>query len=72
MVQNRKIKNVNKSFREYNIRRRGLGQPTVTMEEYLSLRIPVDHKGRINPQIQAGEIHMLQVFGESIYTERKR
>jgi hypothetical protein len=42
------------------------------MEEYLSLRLPVDHRGRINPQIQAGEIHMLQVFGESIYTERKQ
>jgi hypothetical protein len=69
----RKIKNVSKSFREYNIRRRGLNQPEVTLEEYLALgkKIPINHLGRINPQILAGEKHMQAVFGDTIFTERK-
>lgn len=67
----RQIKNIPKSFREYNIRKRGLGQPEVSLEEYLSIKLPIDNRGRINPNIKAGEIHMLEVFGEVIYTERK-
>lgn len=67
----RRIKNIPKSFREYNIRKRGLGLPEVSLEEYLAIKLPVDNLGRINPKIKAGENHMLEVFGEYIFTERK-
>lgn len=71
MATNRKIKNVDKSFREYNIRQKGLDKPILTLNEYLNLKLPIDHLGRIHPKMNSGEIHMLQVFGESIYTNRK-
>lgn len=69
----RKLKNVSKSFREYNIRRRGLGQAEATLEEYLRLetKLPIDYQGRISPQIKESEKHMQAVFGDSIFTKRK-
>lgn len=69
----RKIKHIKKAFREYNIRKRGLGQPEVSFEDYISLhkKISTDYNGKLHPKIKHAEQHMIEVFGQHITTERK-
>ena len=66
----RKLKNPKKTFREFNIRRRGLGLPEVTYKDYLNTRTPLDHRGVPHPKIKESETHKVSVFGESILVER--
>ena len=72
-VMIRTLKYPKKSFREYNIRQRGLGKPEISFEEYLSLdkKHYLDHRSRVHPKIKDAETHMAEVFGQNIFTERK-
>lgn len=69
----RKLKYPKKTFREYNIRARGLGKPEITFEEYMQLttKVKTDFGGKPHPKIGLSEERMVQEFGERIYTERK-
>lgn len=69
----RKLKNFDKTYKEYNKRRKERGVKPITKEEYANLPnvIAVGRDGKVNPVKQRGLEHALSFFGDDILKKKK-